>query len=81
MNKMRQGLRSENPNDVEAIKNLKSLVRKASEDRRQEKLLQLKGQRRQRQASLTAVFRVADGVVGLKEQLEMIKTNIEQMKQ
>lgn len=61
MKKIRNGMNSDDSNDVDAVKQLKSLVKKALDDKRQEKLLQLKGKRRQRQASLTAVFQVASG--------------------
>lgn len=59
MKKMNQRVNSDNENEVEAVNQLKSLVKKALQDRRHEKSLQLKGQRRQRQTSLTAVFSVA----------------------
>ncbi|KAL4229910.1 hypothetical protein ACF0H5_010301 [Mactra antiquata] len=69
MKKMKAGLASDNENDVHAMTQLKSLVKRALEDRRQEKLLQLKGKRRQRQASLTAVFQFSAGQL-IKNKLE-----------
>ena len=72
MGKIRQGLASDDPNDVQAIKQLKALVNKAKEERQREKLLQLKGKRRQRQASITAVFSVAKTNTDLQQRLEMI---------
>lgn len=63
MKKMRSGENSDDPNDKSAITQLRSLVRKALDERRQEKLLQLKGKRRQRQASLTVVFKLVAGKV------------------
>lgn len=72
MRKMRRGLESDDPNDIEAMKQLKSLVTKALEERRQEKLLQLRGKRRQRQASLTAVFRVGHSSSDLQKRLERL---------
>jgi len=53
MNVMKQ---SKNAYENNAMNKLRGLVTKALDDRREEKLLELRGQRRQRQVSVTAVF-------------------------
>jgi len=47
---------SKNAYENNAMNKLRGLVTKALDDRREEKLLELRGQRRQRQVSVTAVF-------------------------
>ena len=61
MRKMKSGLKSDDRNDLEAIQQLKGLVKQALADRRAEKARLYKRPRRQRQASLTAVFENAKG--------------------
>ena len=61
MKKIRFGLTSESIDDKLAMSQLKSLVSKASYNKRQDAAI-LRGhqKRRQRQASLTATFNIAD---------------------